>query len=199
MSGWATRSTPTVPEALRRARRISRRTRRRERADQPAGARGAGARRCWPLAAERSAGAHPYLTTPEHTAHARELFGNTVFLAPEHKVVLTNDADEAREIGRETVEFLSRPEQLRQQLAPAGLHRRRRRQAGQRQADRRGRRLRHARGDRRAPQRAPGRRAPTTWRSRCWADPRTSWCRALTELAGPLGLTAARADSPGPR
>lgn len=57
------------------------------------------------LSAERSAGAHPYLTTPEHTAQARELVGNSVFLAPEHKVVLTTDADEAREIGRQTVEF----------------------------------------------------------------------------------------------
>ena len=38
------------------------------------------------LSARRSAGAHPYLTTPEHTAQARELLGNTVFLAPEHKV-----------------------------------------------------------------------------------------------------------------
>lgn len=57
------------------------------------------------LAAERSAGAHPYLTTPEHTAQARELVGNTVFLAPEHKVVLTENVNEAREIGRRTVEF----------------------------------------------------------------------------------------------
>ena len=57
------------------------------------------------LAAERSAGAHPYLTTPEHTAQARELLGNTVFLAPEHKVVLTTDADAAREIGRKAVGF----------------------------------------------------------------------------------------------
>ncbi len=57
------------------------------------------------LSAERSAGAHPYLTTPEHTAHAREVVGNSVFLAPEHKVVLTENAKEAREIGRRTVEF----------------------------------------------------------------------------------------------
>jgi len=56
------------------------------------------------LAAQRSAGAHPYLTTPEHTAKARELVGNSVFLAPEHKVVLTTDADEARRIGRQTVD-----------------------------------------------------------------------------------------------
>jgi len=55
------------------------------------------------LAAQRSAGAHPYLTAPEHTAKARELVGNSVFLAPEHKVVLTTDAAEARAIGRQTV------------------------------------------------------------------------------------------------
>ena len=60
------------------------------------------------LSAQRSAGAHPYLTTPEHTAQAREIIGNSVFLAPEHKVVLStseNDAEEARAIGRQTVDF----------------------------------------------------------------------------------------------
>jgi probable F420-dependent oxidoreductase len=57
------------------------------------------------LAAQRSAGAHPYLTTPEHTGWARELIGPTVFLAPEHKVVLTTDEAQAREIGRQTVDF----------------------------------------------------------------------------------------------
>lgn len=57
------------------------------------------------LSAQRSAGAHPYLTTPEHTGQARNLVGPTVFLAPEHKVVLTDDADEARRVGRETVDF----------------------------------------------------------------------------------------------
>jgi probable F420-dependent oxidoreductase len=56
------------------------------------------------LAAERSAGAHPYLTTPQHTAKAREEVGGSVFLAPEHKIVLTTDAEEARRIGRQTVD-----------------------------------------------------------------------------------------------
>ncbi|MGA9674184.1 MAG: LLM class F420-dependent oxidoreductase [Mycobacterium sp.] len=56
------------------------------------------------LSAERSAGAHPYLTTPQHTAKARELVGSSVFLAPEHKVVLTTDRDEARAIGRRYLE-----------------------------------------------------------------------------------------------
>ncbi len=57
------------------------------------------------LAAQRSAGAHPYLTTPEHTAKARGLLGKSVFLAPEHKVILTTDRDEARAIGRRYIEL----------------------------------------------------------------------------------------------
>jgi probable F420-dependent oxidoreductase len=52
------------------------------------------------LAARRSAGAHPYLTTPEHTVQARELIGPAAFLAPEHKVVLSTDVEEARAVGR---------------------------------------------------------------------------------------------------
>ncbi|MBV9353262.1 MAG: LLM class F420-dependent oxidoreductase [Mycobacterium sp.] len=57
------------------------------------------------LSAERSAGAHPYLTTPEHTAQARELIGASAFLAPEHKVVLTTDADQARTVGRKALDI----------------------------------------------------------------------------------------------
>ncbi|MDQ2636546.1 MAG: LLM class F420-dependent oxidoreductase [Actinomycetota bacterium] len=57
------------------------------------------------LSAERSAGAHPYLTTPEHTARARELIGPEAFLAPEHKVVLTTDADKARAVGRKALDI----------------------------------------------------------------------------------------------
>ncbi len=57
------------------------------------------------LAARRSAGAHPYLTTPEHTAQARELIGPDAFLAPEHKVVLTTDAAHAREVGRKALQI----------------------------------------------------------------------------------------------
>lgn len=57
------------------------------------------------LAAERSAGAHPYLTTPEHTAQAREVVGPSVFLAPEHKVVVSTDRAEAHRIGRDAVGF----------------------------------------------------------------------------------------------
>jgi probable F420-dependent oxidoreductase len=52
------------------------------------------------LSARRSAGAHPYLTTPEHTTEARELIGPEAFLAPEHKAVLSTDVEEARAVGR---------------------------------------------------------------------------------------------------
>ncbi|MGE3621275.1 MAG: TIGR03620 family F420-dependent LLM class oxidoreductase [Acidimicrobiia bacterium] len=55
------------------------------------------------LAADRTAGAHPYLVTPAHTAHAREVLGEGVLLAPEHKVVV-GDAPgptvESRALGR---------------------------------------------------------------------------------------------------
>jgi probable F420-dependent oxidoreductase len=57
------------------------------------------------LSARRSAGAHPYLTTPEHTAQAREVMGPDAFLAPEHKVVLTTDAEKARAVGRKALEI----------------------------------------------------------------------------------------------
>lgn len=57
------------------------------------------------LSARRSAGAHPYLTTPEHTARARELIGPSAFLAPEHKVVLTTDSARARTVGRQELDM----------------------------------------------------------------------------------------------
>lgn len=52
------------------------------------------------LAAERSAGAHPYLTTPEHTAQAREILGTAALLVPEQTVVMTSDPEQARAIAR---------------------------------------------------------------------------------------------------
>jgi len=57
------------------------------------------------LSAARSAGAHPYLTTPEHTARAREVLGPEALLAPEHKVVLTTDAEQARAVGRRALDI----------------------------------------------------------------------------------------------
>jgi len=53
------------------------------------------------LAAERTRGAHPYLTTPEHTRRAREIMGPEAWLCPEVKVLLEQDSDQARRLGRE--------------------------------------------------------------------------------------------------
>ena len=52
------------------------------------------------LAAEASDGAHPYMTTPEHTVLAREILGPGKLLVPEQAFVLTQDASVARQIGR---------------------------------------------------------------------------------------------------
>ena len=56
------------------------------------------------LAAERTAGAHPYLVTPGYTRQAREILGAGPLLAPEQKVVLSPDPGQARAIGRPRVE-----------------------------------------------------------------------------------------------
>lgn len=53
------------------------------------------------LSAERTAGALPYLTTPEHTRRARETLGAGVLLAPEQKVVLETDPEIARAVARD--------------------------------------------------------------------------------------------------
>jgi probable F420-dependent oxidoreductase len=55
------------------------------------------------LAAERTAGAHPYLVTPEYTRQARAVLGPAPLLAPEQKVVLDTDPERARATGRERV------------------------------------------------------------------------------------------------
>ena len=52
------------------------------------------------LSASAANGAHPYFTTPEHTASAREILGPDALLAPEQMVVLSTDAAEARSIAR---------------------------------------------------------------------------------------------------
>lgn len=55
------------------------------------------------IAGERTAGAHPYLTTPRHTRYAREVIGEGPLLAPEQKVVLDGDPERARARGRSMV------------------------------------------------------------------------------------------------
>lgn len=52
------------------------------------------------LAGERTAGAHPYLVTPEHTRRARDVLGPAPLLAPEQMAVLETDPSRAREVAR---------------------------------------------------------------------------------------------------
>jgi probable F420-dependent oxidoreductase len=52
------------------------------------------------LAAEKTAGAHPYFVPVEHTAQAREILGPDPILAPEQMVVLETDRTRALEIAR---------------------------------------------------------------------------------------------------
>ena len=57
------------------------------------------------LARDRSAGSHPYLTTPDHTATARERLGPDALLAPELGVILETDAAKARETARQALKL----------------------------------------------------------------------------------------------
>jgi probable F420-dependent oxidoreductase len=52
------------------------------------------------VAAQRTAGAHPYLTSPRHTEMARKTLGSGPLLAPTPMVVPNSDTDEARATAR---------------------------------------------------------------------------------------------------
>ena len=52
------------------------------------------------LAAKLTQGAHPYFTTPEHTAFARKELGPDAWLCVEQKVLLETDPEKARKLGR---------------------------------------------------------------------------------------------------
>lgn len=73
------------------------------------------------ISAERAAGAHPYLTTPEHTAFARKIVGPDTLLAPEHMVVLSTDAEAARTTGRKVLKRYLELVNYRQNLLRFGF------------------------------------------------------------------------------
>lgn len=52
------------------------------------------------LSGDHADGAHPYNSTPEHTAEARAILGPDKLLCPEQAVVLDTDPDSARAAGR---------------------------------------------------------------------------------------------------
>jgi probable F420-dependent oxidoreductase len=55
------------------------------------------------LAARRSAGAHPFLVPPGHTARAREILGHRAVLAPHQAVIFETDPAAARAIARQAL------------------------------------------------------------------------------------------------
>jgi len=57
------------------------------------------------LARDRTAGSHPYLVTPKHTAFARETLGPDKGLFVEQGVVLETDPAAAREVAKASVAF----------------------------------------------------------------------------------------------
>jgi probable F420-dependent oxidoreductase len=62
------------------------------------------------LARDAADGAHPYWTTPQHTAQAREILGPDKLLCVEQKVVLSTDASAAREAaGRALAPYATLP------------------------------------------------------------------------------------------
>ena len=81
------------------------------------------------LAAERTDGAHPYNTTPEHTAFARSVMGPDAQLCVEQKVMLTTDSAAGPRHRRQRHEVLRPCTRLPELLEAARLRRRRHRRS----------------------------------------------------------------------
>jgi probable F420-dependent oxidoreductase len=73
------------------------------------------------VAAQRTLGAHPYLTTPRHTALAREVMGPGPLLAPTPMVVITPEAAPAPAEGKAIVERYLRLSNYRRNLLREGF------------------------------------------------------------------------------
>ena len=56
------------------------------------------------LSRDACQGAHPYFTSPEHTAMAREVLGPDPWLCVEQKVILEEDPGKARDLARQTAQ-----------------------------------------------------------------------------------------------
>jgi probable F420-dependent oxidoreductase len=73
------------------------------------------------LAAERSAGTHPYISTPAHTRFAREVVGPDVFVAPEQRLIADPNPASARATGRQFLERYLRLRNYRGMLESHGF------------------------------------------------------------------------------
>jgi len=72
------------------------------------------------LAAERTAGAHPYFVPVEHTRRAREALGADRLLAPEQAAILAANREEARAVGDRHSAFYLRAPNYRNSLLHLG-------------------------------------------------------------------------------
>lgn len=73
------------------------------------------------LSAQRSAGAHPYLVTPEHSAEARKILGPGKLLAPEQGVIMETDPAKARAVARDGLTHYSHLPNYRNNWLRLGL------------------------------------------------------------------------------
>jgi len=73
------------------------------------------------LAAQRTRGAHPYFTPPEHTAMAREVMGEGPLLAPEQAFVLETNPSAARATAREHTAYYLDLDNYRNNLLRLGF------------------------------------------------------------------------------
>jgi probable F420-dependent oxidoreductase len=73
------------------------------------------------LARDKADGAHPFSTTPAHTAMARGILGLGKLLLVEQKIMLESDADQARTVGRGLVSGLATMPNYRNSLLRMGF------------------------------------------------------------------------------
>ena len=139
----------------------------------------------------RRSGAHPYFTTPEHTAEAKAIVGSDRILAPEQMVVIDTGRRPRPRPGPPGHGAVPPGTELPQQPAAARLHRGRHGRGRQQPPGRRDRRVRR-RGRR-------GRRASA---STSTPAPRTCACRCsrtrsprCPRAGGPISLPASASCS----
>jgi probable F420-dependent oxidoreductase len=73
------------------------------------------------LAGDKADGAHPYLTTPEHTRRARAILGAGKWLCPEQMVLLETDPARARATARKLVGYYFQLPNYRNSLLSLGF------------------------------------------------------------------------------
>ena len=73
------------------------------------------------LAATACQGAHPYFTSPEHTAFAREIMGPDAMLCVEQKVILETDPAKARELAKPVAKIYNQLPNYRNNWLRMGL------------------------------------------------------------------------------